>query len=45
MSFKNITEKEVLEAQKKWASGVIDIGKKFLAKADYLSFSKIINSL
>ena len=33
----DITEKEVLEAQKEWANGVIDIGNKFIAKEDYLS--------
>ena len=41
MSLQNITEKEVLEAQEKWASGVIDIGKKFLAKQDYVSRAEI----
>ena len=41
MSLQNITEKEVLEAQEKWASGVIDIGKKFLAKQDYVSCAEI----
>ena len=41
MSLQNITEKEVLEAQEKWAIGVIDIGKKFLEKADYSSCAEI----
>ena len=41
MSLKNITEKEVLGAQEKWAIGVIDIGKKFLEKEDYLSCAEI----
>ena len=41
MSLNSITEKEVLEAQKKWASGVIDIGKKFIEKEDYLFYAEI----
>ena len=40
MSLKNITEEEVLEAQKKWARGVIDIGVQFMRKGDYLSCAK-----
>ena len=41
MSFQNITEKEVLEAQEKWAAGVMDIGKKFFEKKDYVSYAEI----
>ena len=41
MSLRNIIEKEVLEAQEKWAIGVIDIGKKFLEKEDYSSCAEI----
>ena len=41
MLLKNITEKEVLEVQEKWAVGVIDIGKKFLEKKDYSSCAEI----
>lgn len=36
-----ITEKEVIEAQEKWAIGVIDIGKQFLEKKDYLSCAEL----
>lgn len=41
MSLKSITKKEVIKAQEKWAIGVIDIGKKFLAKEDYSSCAEI----
>lgn len=41
MQAKNITEKEVLEAQEKWAVGVIDIGKKFSEKKDYISCAEL----
>ena len=41
MSLQNITEKEVLEAQERWAIGVIDIRKKFLEKKDYSSCAEI----
>tara|TARA_B100001142_G_C14339949_1_gene657425 strand:+ start:2776 stop:3249 length:474 start_codon:yes stop_codon:yes gene_type:complete len=37
MSLDSITEKEVLDIQEEWASGVIDIGKKFIQKEDYRS--------
>jgi hypothetical protein len=41
MSLMSITKKEVLKAQEKWAIGVIDISKKFLAKEDYKSCAEI----
>ena len=39
MSLQNISEEEVLKAQEKWRSGVINIGKKFLRKEDYFSYA------
>ena len=41
MQLTNITENEVLEVQKKWAIGVINISKKFLDKEDYFSCAEI----
>ena len=40
MSFDNITEEEVLNAQRKWALGVVEIGKKFRERKDYISFAE-----
>jgi len=46
MSLNRITEKEVLEAQEKWASGVMAIGKKCKNKEDYSAFAEIfINTI
>ncbi len=41
MSLQKIKENEVLEAQDKWSCGIINIGDKFLANEDYLSYAEI----
>ena len=41
MGSRNITEKDVTDAQEKWANGVINIGKHFLEKNDYVSYAEL----
>lgn len=41
MSLNNITKQEVLDIQKEWARGVIDIGDKFIEQKDYKSCAEI----
>ena len=41
MGSRNITEKDVTDAQEKWANGVINIGKQFLEKNDYVSYAEL----
>ena len=39
MTLSNITEQDILDVQKKWADGVINIGKRFVAKEDYVAYA------
>tara|TARA_B110001452_G_scaffold230091_1_gene206281 strand:- start:456 stop:662 length:207 start_codon:yes stop_codon:yes gene_type:complete len=40
----NISEQEVLEAQKEWAYHIINIGKLYLKKGNYKAEAKILSA-